>query len=111
MSFKGRYFFHFGEEYSQHGKVVDQFDGVLLLQRLDDRDDDLLDKALSKASPMLAVPIKTVLEEFSDKNGAPTGEWQFFETEEALISYLTYIGIDSSDPDEEEQEPSAPQLQ
>jgi hypothetical protein len=76
MGFKDKYFCYYGNHLA-YGKVMDEFDGVLML-RLD-----------SCSSPenrgnLIATPIEVVLETF---DGEYFAQWMFFETEEQFERY------------------------
>lgn len=80
MSFKDKYFCYCGDHIA-YGKIVDQFDGVLML-RLDSCSDP------ENRGNLIATSIGVVLEDFDDEYFA---QWMFFETEEQMRKYRDHI--------------------
>jgi hypothetical protein len=78
--FKGKYFCYSGDHVA-YGKIVDQFDGVLLLQLQSQSD------PVCKGN-MIATPIDVVLETFENEYFA---QWLFFQTQKQLDTYLAWM--------------------
>jgi hypothetical protein len=89
MSLAGKFFFHDVGRYFQFGLVVEQHQGVLLIQMHSPTEPE-------PRSAMSAVSINDVLDDFSEEGRA--GAWQFFETKEQLDAFIAWINCDEEDP-------------
>jgi hypothetical protein len=81
MSFKGKFFLHFGKEYMQQGAIADQHEDYLFLQ---------IDASPPIPSVQLVVHVDVVLDYFAD-NGCPTHEWLFFNSREEVDAYIAWM--------------------
>ena len=94
MSLVGKFFFHFGKEYSQSGKVVEQIDAATVLVEFEGCE--------HVPGRMIALPAAGMVAK-EKPDGTFDSDWEFFHTKEQLDEWLEWLDAPSESVEAEKK--------